>query len=134
MHVLPIAIFIVTVAVLGLFSLNGWADRSTASDAVDETIVTIGEFEKLSPRLSIKENDSYGSGRNDLAAIEGKLKRSKQKLYASKPQVRSAMQVIISLGVLVVALYIIVSSRFDAKDKHWAYGSAGTILGFWLKN
>jgi len=134
MHILPVAIFIVTLIILGLISLNGWFDRSAASEVVEETIVTIGEFEGIAGRLSIKDSDSYGGGRNDLALIESKLTRSKEKLYASKPQLRSFMQVILSLGAFAVALYIIVSTKFDPKDKHWAYGTAGMILGFWLKN
>jgi Na+/melibiose symporter-like transporter len=42
-------------------------------------------------------------------------------------------QVAISLAVLTVALYIILSQQYDAKDKHWAYGAVGTVMGFWLK-
>jgi hypothetical protein len=44
------------------------------------------------------------------------------------------MQVVISLVFLGASIFIILSHSFDASDKHWAYGSAGTILGFWLKN
>jgi hypothetical protein len=47
--------------------------------------------------------------------------------------VRVPMQIVISLVFLGAAIYIIVSRSFDPSDKHWAYGSAGTILGFWLK-
>jgi nicotinamide riboside transporter PnuC len=43
------------------------------------------------------------------------------------------MQVGISVVVLGGALYIIFSPAYDSEDKHWAYGSVGTILGFWLK-
>jgi cell division protein FtsL len=48
--------------------------------------------------------------------------------------VRLGMQVLISLVVLAGALYIILSMKYDAKDKHWAYGSIGTIIGYWLKH
>jgi hypothetical protein len=48
--------------------------------------------------------------------------------------VRLGMQVAVSLIVLGGSLYIIISQSYDPKDKHWAYGAAGTILGFWLKN
>jgi hypothetical protein len=49
-------------------------------------------------------------------------------------QLRLGMQVAVSLIVSGGSLYIIVSQSYDSKDKHWAYGAAGTILGFWLKN
>jgi hypothetical protein len=44
------------------------------------------------------------------------------------------MQVALSLLFTAGSLYIIISPAYDPKDKHWAYGSAGTILGFWLKH
>jgi hypothetical protein len=52
----------------------------------------------------------------------------------AKDNVRVVMQVVVSLAFLGAAVFIILSARFDPKDKHWAYGAAGTILGFWLKN
>jgi hypothetical protein len=48
-------------------------------------------------------------------------------------QIKLGMQVSISLLILGGALYIIISPAYQGNDKHWAYGSAGTILGFWLK-
>jgi hypothetical protein len=42
---------------------------------------------------------------------------------------RTVMQISVSAIVLVAAIYIIVSTQYDAKDKHWAYGAVGTILG-----
>ncbi|MFP3609159.1 hypothetical protein SB778_03480 [Paraburkholderia sp. SIMBA_050] len=44
------------------------------------------------------------------------------------------MKVLISVGVLGAALYIIVFMH-DAETsvKDWAYAAAGTIVGFWLK-
>jgi len=41
---------------------------------------------------------------------------------------------VLSLGLFGVAIYIILSTSFDEKGKHWAYGILGTILGFWLKH
>lgn len=43
------------------------------------------------------------------------------------------MQVLISVALLVASLYVILSKEYDSKDKHWAYGTVGTLLGFWLK-
>ena len=48
--------------------------------------------------------------------------------------VKIMMQVLVSLVFLCAAVFIILSHEYNANDKHWAYGSAGTILGFWLKH
>jgi hypothetical protein len=47
--------------------------------------------------------------------------------------VKLAMQIVISLGFGAASLFIVVAKRFGPKDKHWAYGMLGTILGFWLR-
>jgi hypothetical protein len=44
-----------------------------------------------------------------------------------------AMEILISVVVLVAALYVILSKRYTPTDKHWAYGTVGLIVGFWLK-
>jgi hypothetical protein len=46
---------------------------------------------------------------------------------------RPTMQVIITLALLVPCLLVIVSNGYDQNAKHWAFGTVGTILGFWLK-
>jgi hypothetical protein len=43
------------------------------------------------------------------------------------------IQSIISLVLLLAALFMILSSTFTSQDKHWAFGTIGTIVGFWLK-
>lgn len=43
------------------------------------------------------------------------------------------LQITVSLAVAAVGLYIIVSGRFDPKTKEWAFGSVGTVLGYWLR-
>jgi hypothetical protein len=39
---------------------------------------------------------------------------------------------VVTVVVLGCALYVIVSRRYRAEDKKWAYGAVGTLLGFWL--
>jgi hypothetical protein len=51
----------------------------------------------------------------------------------SGKETRAIMQIVVSVLVLAAALYIILSNNYDPKDKHWAYGACGTVLGFWLK-
>ena len=48
--------------------------------------------------------------------------------------VKVGMQVGISLVLLGATLYIILSTAYQPKDKHWAYGTIGMVIGFWLKS
>jgi hypothetical protein len=43
------------------------------------------------------------------------------------------MKPIVSLIILIVSLYIIVSKAYNSDQEKWAFGSLGTIIGFWLK-
>ncbi|MFZ0914464.1 MAG: hypothetical protein WAN09_14355 [Candidatus Korobacteraceae bacterium] len=43
------------------------------------------------------------------------------------------MKVLVSLALLISALFVILSKRYDAGDTHWAYTTIGMIVGFWLK-
>jgi hypothetical protein len=57
-------------------------------------------------------------------------------VYAYPPQVlplRSIMQVMLSLALTPASLFIIISKDYGPKDKHWAYATIGTVVGFWLK-
>jgi hypothetical protein len=45
------------------------------------------------------------------------------------------VRIVISAILLLVSLYIsVVSSRNDPAEKHFAYGTVGTIIGFWLQS
>lgn len=46
---------------------------------------------------------------------------------------RLIMQAVISLAVLAACLFIILTRGFDQGAKHWAYGAAGMVVGYWLK-
>ena len=43
------------------------------------------------------------------------------------------IQIIITSILLVASLYIILSQRYAESDLKWAYGTVGTIMGYWLK-
>ena len=43
------------------------------------------------------------------------------------------MQILMSLIFTSAAFYIVLSHSYNPQEEHWAYGSLGTILGFWLK-
>jgi len=38
-----------------------------------------------------------------------------------------------TLAVLAACLFVILSAGYDPNSKNWAFGTVGTILGFWLK-
>lgn len=42
------------------------------------------------------------------------------------------MPIIVSLVLLIAALWVILARRYTPTDRHWAYGAVGTIVGFWL--
>ncbi len=44
-----------------------------------------------------------------------------------------AMKISISVVLLGASVYVILSTKYGPKDKHWAYGTVGTLLGFWLR-
>jgi uncharacterized membrane protein len=46
---------------------------------------------------------------------------------------REWVEIIISVVLLVASLFIVLSSKYGPTDKHWAYGTIGTLVGFWLR-
>jgi len=43
------------------------------------------------------------------------------------------MRSIGTLAVLAACLFVILWGGYDPNSKNWAFGTVGTILGFWLK-
>ena len=47
---------------------------------------------------------------------------------------RHVMQALVSIILLVASLFVILAKKtYTAQDRHWAYGTVGTLVGFWLK-
>jgi hypothetical protein len=46
---------------------------------------------------------------------------------------RPAMQFILSLLVLIVALYAMLNPAAPAETQKWAPGVIGTLIGYWLR-
>lgn len=57
-------------------------------------------------------------------------------LWGTRPlgplDARLAMQVAISIAVLLSALYVILSDKYSSDTEKWAYGAIGTLVGYWL--
>jgi hypothetical protein len=43
------------------------------------------------------------------------------------------MQAAISIIVLLAALWVILSGKYQEAQTHWAFGAIGSIITFWLK-
>jgi hypothetical protein len=50
------------------------------------------------------------------------------------PLRRLIMQAVVSSAILAASLFIILMRGFDSGTKHWAYGSVGMVVGYWLKS
>jgi hypothetical protein len=44
------------------------------------------------------------------------------------------MRAAVTMVILIAGLFVILSKKYTATDKHWAYGVVGTVVGFWLKS
>jgi hypothetical protein len=44
-----------------------------------------------------------------------------------------SMQIVVSLALLGVGLYVILIKQYPPADNNWAYGAVGTVIGYWLK-
>ena len=42
-------------------------------------------------------------------------------------------QIGISVFLGAPAIFVVLSKRYQPREKHWAYSTLGTILGFWLR-
>jgi len=39
----------------------------------------------------------------------------------------------VTVAVLATALYVVLSSKYPDDYKKWAFGTIGTVLGYWLR-
>lgn len=46
---------------------------------------------------------------------------------------RGIAQIVISVLLAVLSLFVIRSERYAPTSRHWAYGAIGVLLGFWLR-
>jgi hypothetical protein len=48
------------------------------------------------------------------------------------PGIEAWMPVLISFVLLFAAVWVILSGRYSDATQKWAFGAAGSILGYWL--
>ena len=87
-------------------------------------------LERMLPQLSEGDRARIIQMELGKAAPSGK---SAKEWLAHQKALRFYAQIAISAVLLAAALYIILSTSFSPSEKHWAYGTVGTIIGFWLK-
>jgi hypothetical protein len=46
--------------------------------------------------------------------------------------IRLCVSIAVSFVILAAGLFIILSKRYQADDKNWAFAAVGTVVGFWL--
>lgn len=46
---------------------------------------------------------------------------------------RVIVQIVLSVLLAALSLFVILSDRYGARQQHWAYAAIGVLLGFWLK-
>lgn len=72
----------------------------------------------------------------ELEALSAKAVNTQQKQVSLKELVdalRGLVAPLISILVSLASIVVILSKKYKAESEKWAYGSLGTILGFWLK-
>jgi hypothetical protein len=46
---------------------------------------------------------------------------------------RDWVQIIVSVALLIASLLVVLSPKHAPQDKHWACGTIGVLVGFWLR-
>jgi hypothetical protein len=59
--------------------------------------------------------------------------RRSGRAYVSEPDVRLAMQIVVSLVILAAGLWVMLSGHYAEDATRWAAGAVGTVVGYWLK-
>jgi len=74
--------------------------------------------------------------REQIAAQSAKVEAAGQKLKSLEDidhTIRTVMAPLVSVTVLLACLYVILSGGYKPDGEKWAFGSIGTIIGFWFK-
>jgi hypothetical protein len=43
------------------------------------------------------------------------------------------LKVVLTIGAAVAALFVILTKWYGPQEKHWAFGTLGLLLGYWLR-
>jgi hypothetical protein len=105
------------------------AKRRAWLKSIEELIVPA---EYVSVRLP--EGSERLFGRDELRTLQSSLQEETERLEgAYAKRLGLLMPVLVSILVLGSAMYVILSGAYSSEQEKWAFGSIGTILGYWLK-
>ena len=139
MRNIPPALFIVT-ALLGIVAV-----LQPPKPDYEAEVAAINEAQRQFEATEINANAQNANAQNTNAEKVEKQKvlgsfdevkkqmQNKQQEQKATDTFKSAMQVVVTIAILAAALFIILAKRYTPTDKHWAYGTIGFIMGFWLK-
>ncbi len=117
---LPIALVFVTV--IGLLVISKYVS-SAQPDQLSNDLGLPSLSEILSLIQFLKRTNQ-----TDGVVVELTVEDSQP----SSLTIKSIVGIIFSFMVLFASLYVILSNDYPEADKKWAYGSVGTILGYWI--
>jgi hypothetical protein len=103
---------------------------------VPETRIEQRDIQVTVPAEDPKVKEQLDSKLKELEALSAAAVTTQRKQVDLKELVetsRGLVAPIVSLLVSAASLFIILSKKYKAESEKWAFGSLGTILGFWLK-
>jgi len=115
---------------INVFGLNG-----ICMD-VPESKIEQREFQTTVPTEDPKIKEQLDIKLKELESLSADAVLTQRKQVDWKELVetiRSLVAPIVSILVSMASLFIILSKKYKAESEKWAFGSLGTILGFWLK-
>jgi len=68
-----------------------------------------------------------------MAVIGGSL-LDFQYAIDEKIGLKDSMQAFISVVLLLASIFVVLTKRYQEKDRNWAYGTIGALIGFWLRS
>lgn len=95
-----------------------------------KTLVPVKDEDNVNELLSTRLRGSTAGHELHQKLAEQLLKEKKNRHSLS--QLEPLMAALVSLALLATSLYIILSHTYDESAQKWAFGAAGSILGFWL--
>jgi hypothetical protein len=96
-------------------------DTKPNHSAVEQVVAVQRNLDKLRTNV----DSEYERGHRDA------MKEIQEQ--RDRDQAKNFVIIAISLIVLVCGVVIVMLERYDEKQKHWAYATVGTIVGFWLR-
>lgn len=69
---------------------------------------------------------------NAIAIQLAELSEQKKRIDSVAGVDRDTIRMAVSLIVLLTSVYVILNGKYKAESEKWAFGSVGTIVGYWL--